>query len=113
MARTEEQMKSEMTGMAAPTDEIPMDKEEPMGSELTVDTMMSNYETMEPTEQEAIRTLLNEPISQLFDRLTGQTVISEFSSQLTTAPATPAEAPVGEGMMAPTATEEEATAPPV
>jgi hypothetical protein len=101
MSRTEQQMEEELKGIAAPADDMPMEDEATMGSELTVDTMMSNYETMEPTEQEAIRTLLNEPISQLFDRLTGQTVISEFSSQLTTAPATPAEAPAGEGMMAP------------
>ena len=102
----EETMNEELTGMAAPTEEAPM-AEEPTDS-LTADTMMTNYESMEAEKQEAIKTLLNEPISQLFDELTGMSVMSEFASQLGSpeTPATPA--PEGEGMMAPS---EEAPAP--
>ena len=108
MARTEEQMTEELTGMAAPTEDMQAPEEtSPM---LSVDTMMSNYEAMEPTKQRAVLTLLNEPISQLFDELTGQTVISQFSTQIAGAPsAEPTPTPEGEGMMAPT--EEEATPP--
>ena len=97
-------MNQEMTGMAAPTEAPLTDApaaEEPSSS-LSATTMMTNYESMEPQKQEAIKTLLNDPISQLFDELTGMSVMSEFASQLGSpeTPATPA--PEGEGMMAPT-----------
>lgn len=119
----EDMMNEEMTGMAAPVSEAPMPEDTtedtPKPSELTVDAMKANYEAMEPDKQLAVKEIMNDAIGQLFDELTGQTVMSEFAMTIQSEEPMGAEAPAAEGMMAPTeepmaempAEEEEATPP--
>ena len=79
----EEMMNEEMTGMAAPAPEAPIlddtTEDAPTSSELTVDAMKANYEAMDSDKQSAVKELMNEAIGQLFDELTGQTIMSEFA----------------------------------
>ena len=113
----EDMMNEEMTGMAAPATEAPMAEEPTVQNELTVDAMKSNYEAMDADRQMAIKEIMNEAVAQLFDELTGQSVMSEFVTTIQGGDEEPA--PTGEGMMAPTtepmadmpAEEEEATPP--
>ena len=111
MARTEEQMKSEMTGMAAPTPDMPMEGEmqEESGS-LTVDSMVSNFNAMDPQLQEAIKPLFSGDGVTAMNELLGESLVSDFTSQIDMEPAdemgAPAPAPATpaapqEGMMAP------------
>ena len=116
-------MNEEMTGMAAPATEAPMAEEPAIQNELTVDAMKSNYEAMDADRQMAIKEIMNDAVAQLFDELTGQSVMSEFAMTINGDEEEPA--PTGEGMMAPTEepmaeapeepmpTEEEEATPPV
>jgi len=111
MARTEEQMKSEMTGMAAPTPDMPMEGGRDEPSSLTVDSMVSNFNAMEPQLQEAIKPLFSGDGVIAMNQLLGESLVSGFTSQIDMAspeePAAPAPATPAtpqEGMMAPEAT---------
>jgi hypothetical protein len=102
----EDMMNEEMAGMALPTEvteEPAISEETPVETGITVDAMKANYDAMEPEKQKAVQAIMNEPIGQLFDELTGQTVMSEFAMSIGVEEA-PAEepAPAAEGMMAPT-----------
>jgi hypothetical protein len=112
MARTEEQMQSEMTGMAAPSPDMPMEGDMDEPSSLTVDSMVSNFNAMEPQLQEAIKPLFSGDGVIAMNQLLGESLVSGFTSQIDMAspqePAAPAPAPAPatpatpqEGMMAP------------
>ena len=105
MARTEEQMKSEMTGMAAPTEGMPMEGEE--GS-TTIDamSMVANFQQMPEENQNALRPLFQDPVRPVMETLLGSNVVSTFVSEVGIEDApmeaeAPMEAPASEGMMAP------------
>jgi len=113
MARTEEQMKSEMTGMAAPEPDMPMEGGMDEPSSLTVDSMVSNFNAMDPQLQEAIKPLFSGDGVIAMNELLGEPLVSGFVSQIDMdspeEPAAPAPAPATpatpqEGMMAPEAT---------
>ena len=105
MARTEEQMKSEMTGMAAPEPDMPMEGEE--GS-TTIDAMAmaTNFQQMPEENQNALRPLFQDPVLPVMETLLGSNVVSTFITEagIDNAPMeaeAPMEAPASEGMMAP------------
>lgn len=111
MARTEEQMKSEMTGMAAPKPDMPMEGGMDAPSSLTVDSMVSNFNAMDPQLQEAIKPLFSGDGVIAMNELLGEPLVSGFVSQIdmaspeeTAAPAPTRPTTPKEGMMAPEAT---------
>jgi len=110
MARTEEQMRNEMTGMAAPAEDMPMEEEAP--STVDAMTMVSNFNQMDENEQQALAPLFQEPVRGAMEALFGAQVIGDFITETgigegeqTEAPMdTAGEAPMPqEGMMAPEA----------
>ena len=110
MARTEQQMEEELKGMAAPAEDMPMAEEEaPMAEEsstLTASTMASNFNSMDPELQDAIKPLFSGDGLTAMSQLLGEAIVSDFTSQIDMAPAEEAPAtpaPQGEGMMAPEA----------
>ena len=59
--------------MAPTTSEMP---------DLTVDSMLSNYEGMEEDVKNATGELMQDPITGILDSLTGTTMFSEFSQTI-------------------------------
>ena len=89
--------------MAPTTSEMP---------DLTVDSMLSNYEGMEEDVKNATGELMQDPITGILDSLTGTTMFSEFSQTIGAGPAeAPATPAPQEGIMGPSP-EMEAPATP-
>lgn len=113
MARTEEEMATELTGMAAPMagDEgMPMEEES-----TTIDamSMVANFQQMSPEEQDALRPLFQDPVRPAMEVLLGAGIVNNFIAEagIGEAEAGPEPMageempmpPAGEGMMAPEA----------
>jgi len=115
MARTEEQMTEELTGMAAPAEGMPMEEEAPE-MKYDMESMVGNYLDMEESDRKKVLSLVASPVTRLLDTLLGEPVLERFSMQIEKEipagePMAEGEAepmPEGEGMMAPTTEEEPA-----
>ena len=80
MARTEEQMQEEMTGMAAlPAENTPMEEKEPS---IDMETMMGNFMYMSDQERQIVGRLIASPAGQLIDRVFGEPLIARLATQL-------------------------------
>jgi len=107
MSRTEQQMEEELKGIAAPAEDMPTPEEEaPMAEEsssLTASTMASNFNSMDPELQNAIKPLFSGEGVAVMNQLLGEAIVSDFTSQIDMAPAeeAPATPAPQEGMMAP------------
>ena len=122
MARTEEQMNEEMSGMAAPTGDMPM--EEPMEAPETafdMETVMGNFMDLDDDRRQIATRLIASPAAVVLDEILGEPIIARLAEQLgqtiemTAEEIGVSEAPTdspAEGIMgAPAPTEEKATAP--
>ena len=108
MARTEEQMNEEMSGMAAPTGDMPM--EEPMEAPETsfdMETLMGNFMELDEDRRQIAFRLIQTPAAEILDTILGEPVIARLNAQLGQGIPMGEEEPTpeGEGMMAP-ATEQ-------
>ena len=116
MARTEQQMEEELNGMAAPSPEMGTATE--TSPTIDMETMMGNFMDMDEELKPIATRLIASPAAELVDQIIGQPTLTRLRNQLDQplslgAEEAPTPEPQAEGMMAPTATEEEATAPPV
>jgi len=118
MARTEEQMKSEMTGMAAPAPDMPASQQQqdtpPM---IPMETLMGNFMDMPEERRDLATRLIASPAAELLDEIIGEPVITRLREQLgEDIPMGEEEAPMdapAEGIMGatPAPAEEEGPAP--
>ena len=124
MARTEEQMNEEMSGMAAPTGDMPM--EEPMEAPETafdMETVMGNFMDLDDDRRQIATRLIASPAAVVLDEILGEPIIARLAEQLgqtiemTAEEIGVSEAPTdspAEGIMgAPAPTEDEEATPPV
>lgn len=116
MARTEEQMNEEMSGMAAPAKDMPT--EEPAEAPETsfdMETLMGNFMDLDEDRRQIAFRLIQTPAAEVLDAILGEPVIARLNAQLGQGIPMGEEAPIdspAEGIMgAPAPTEEKATAP--